>query len=112
MQKRAPLILPFRGARMRERYRPTKERAAPHGREYPVNTSLPNTAIRSNSLYSIFLMRHNQSVPWEVEYTAEFGTWWDQLAEAEQVKVDAMIRLLEEFGPDLAFPMSSAVKGS
>lgn len=51
-------------------------------------------------------------MPWEVEYTAEFGTWWDQLAEAEQIKVDAMVRLLEEFGPDLAFPMSSAVKGS
>jgi hypothetical protein len=47
-----------------------------------------------------------------VEYTAEFGTWWDQLAEAEQIKVDAMVRLLEDFGPGLAFPMSSAVKGS
>lgn len=51
-------------------------------------------------------------MPWEVEYTAAFGTWWVQLAEAGQIKVDAMIRLLEEFGPDLAFPMSSAVKGS
>ncbi len=47
-----------------------------------------------------------------MEYTAEFGTWWDQLAEAEQIKVDAMVRLLEESGPDLAFPMSSDVKGS
>jgi hypothetical protein len=51
-------------------------------------------------------------VPWEVEFTAEFGTWWDQLVEAEQIKVAAVVRLLEELGPDLPFPISSGVKGS
>jgi hypothetical protein len=51
-------------------------------------------------------------VLWEVEFTAEFGTWWDQLVEAEQVKVGAVVRLLEAFGPDLPFPISSGVKGS
>jgi hypothetical protein len=35
-----------------------------------------------------------------VEFTAEFGTWWGQLAEAEQIKVAAVVRLLEELRPE------------
>jgi hypothetical protein len=46
---------------------------------------------------------------WEVEYTDEFGDWWDRLTEAEQESIDASVRLLEERGPQLPHPHSSAV---
>ena len=38
---------------------------------------------------------------WVVEYTNEFGQWWDSLDEGEQESVDASVRLLEELGPRL-----------
>lgn len=49
---------------------------------------------------------------WEVEYTNEFGKWWDTLSEKEQISVDAVVRLLERFGPSLAYPYSSAINTS
>jgi hypothetical protein len=49
---------------------------------------------------------------WVVEYTDEFGTWWDALVEADQVRVDAHVRKLEQRGPNLPFPYSSGVSGS
>lgn len=49
---------------------------------------------------------------WEVEYTDEFGEWWDTLTEDEQVSVDACVRLLEEQGPMLPHPYSSGVRAS
>ncbi len=49
---------------------------------------------------------------WEVEFTDEFEEWWNDLSETEQIKIDATIRMLEEYGPDLPFPMSSGVSGS
>lgn len=49
---------------------------------------------------------------WLVEYTDEFGDWWDMLAEAEQISIDAHIRKLEQRGPNLPFPYSSGVSGS
>ena len=49
---------------------------------------------------------------WNVEYTDEFGQWWDALTEAEQESVDVSVRLLEEMGPQLPFPHSSGVKAS
>ena len=49
---------------------------------------------------------------WEVEFTDEFEDWWNRLAETEQIKIDTAIRMLEEYGPDLSFPMSSRVYGS
>ncbi|PYT78142.1 MAG: addiction module toxin RelE [Acidobacteria bacterium] len=36
---------------------------------------------------------------WEVEFTDEFGGWWDGLTEAEQVDVRAEVNLLRRFGP-------------
>jgi len=51
-------------------------------------------------------------VTWNVEYTDEFGRWWDTLTEAEQESVDVSVRLLEAVGPQLPFPHSSGVKGS
>ncbi len=49
---------------------------------------------------------------WDVEYTDEFGDWWAGLSEKEQESVAASVRLLEERGPMLGFPHSSAINGS
>lgn len=47
-----------------------------------------------------------------VEYTDEFATWWNTLTEIEQIDVDAYVRLLEQYGPQLGHPHSSGIKGS
>lgn len=52
------------------------------------------------------------SMNWEVEYTDEFGEWWNSLTEAEQESIDASVRLLESMGPALGFPHSSGISGS
>ncbi len=49
---------------------------------------------------------------WDVEYTDEFGSWWNGLAAKGQEAVAASVRLLEEFGPNLGFPHTSGIKGS
>jgi hypothetical protein len=51
-------------------------------------------------------------VAWQVEFTDEFEACWNTLDEREQIKIDATVRLLEEYGPDLPYPMSSGVNGS
>lgn len=48
---------------------------------------------------------------WEVEYTETFGRWWEELTADEQVSVAAHVELLEQRGPDLPYPYSSAVRG-
>lgn len=49
---------------------------------------------------------------WEVEFTDEFGQWWEGLTEDEQDSIDVTVRLLEELGPHLPFPYCSDIKGS
>lgn len=49
---------------------------------------------------------------WEVEYTDEFGTWWDTLSEDERIRITASVGLLERRGPNLPFPHSSGISGS
>ena len=51
-------------------------------------------------------------MPWEVEFIDEFGEWWSDLHEDEQVSVAKVVGLLEIAGPSLAFPHSSKVNGS
>jgi len=51
-------------------------------------------------------------VPCEVEYTNEFGAWWDGLTEDEQDSVAAIIGVLEQRGVQLGHPYSSDVKNS
>ena len=46
---------------------------------------------------------------WEVEFSDEFGEWWDGLTASEQKSVDFTVRLLQELGPTLKMPQSSAV---
>jgi len=49
---------------------------------------------------------------WEVEYTDEFGEWWETLTDEEQESLAASVTLLEEHGPKLSFPYSSGINGS
>jgi len=49
---------------------------------------------------------------WDIEYTEQFSKWWNGLKEEEQITVDASVRLLEHFGPNLRFPYSSGIAGS
>lgn len=49
---------------------------------------------------------------WVVEYTDEFGLWWEGLPEDEQVSLAASVELLEERGPQLRFPHSSGINSS
>ena len=49
---------------------------------------------------------------WTVEYTDEFEVWWIDLAEKTQDDIDRVVMLLEEHGPTLGFPYSSALVGS
>lgn len=51
-------------------------------------------------------------MPWDVEYTDEFGAWWETLSEKEQEALDVSVRLLEALGPSLPFPHSSGVAAS
>ncbi len=51
-------------------------------------------------------------MPWIVEYTDEFGSWWDTLTESERIRITSAVGLLERRGPNLPFPHSSGVKGS
>ena len=48
----------------------------------------------------------------EVEYTDEFGEWWNNLSEGEQDSVAAKVQLLEQLGPQLPYPHSSGVNAS
>ena len=49
---------------------------------------------------------------WSVEYTDEFGEWWNELSENEQEDFTSIVELLTEYGPRLSFPYSSGIKGS
>jgi hypothetical protein len=48
-------------------------------------------------------------VLWEVEFTAEFGRWWDDLSSGEQKSVDFTVTLLQQVGPTLRMPHSSGI---
>jgi len=49
---------------------------------------------------------------WAVEYTDEFGAWWESLTEAEQEDISACVELLERLGARLPYPKSSGINGS
>ena len=48
---------------------------------------------------------------WLVEYTDEFGQWWDTLDEEQQEDVAAIVGELENLGPTLPYPYSSDAEG-
>lgn len=49
---------------------------------------------------------------WEVEFTDEFGEWWDGLGEDAQDDVSFGVNLLRDQGPALTRPYADAVRGS
>jgi hypothetical protein len=49
---------------------------------------------------------------WEVEYTDEFGRWWENLDGDEQESLYAGVILLETLGPNLRYPHTSGVESS
>ncbi len=49
---------------------------------------------------------------WEIEYTGEFGEWWDSLTEREQESVGAAVDLLAEEGIHLTRPQSDTIRDS
>ncbi|MGL4502418.1 MAG: type II toxin-antitoxin system RelE/ParE family toxin [Planktothrix sp.] len=46
-----------------------------------------------------------------VEFTETFAGWWETLSEADQIKVDVIVTLLEELGLTLRSPYRSKIKG-
>ena len=70
----------------------------------------PNSAI--HPLHMIPYLEYNVPMPWEVEYTDEFGLWWQVLSEGQQDAVAARVELLMEHGPNLPYPYSSDIGSS
>jgi hypothetical protein len=49
---------------------------------------------------------------WNVEYTDDFGEWWDGLDEGLQDAIDRSVGLLESVGPFVSRPHADTVRGS
>lgn len=49
---------------------------------------------------------------WDVEYTDEFGRWWDGLEQSQQERLRASVQLLMQFGPSLPRPHADTIEGS
>ncbi len=49
---------------------------------------------------------------WEVEYTDEFGQWWDGLTQSQQEALDNRVMLLAERGPGLKRPVVGDIRSS
>jgi hypothetical protein len=49
---------------------------------------------------------------WVEEYTDEWGAWFSELDEDQQDAVAVTVTLLEDLGPNLAFPHSSKITQS
>jgi len=49
---------------------------------------------------------------WPIEFTDEFGQWWNTLDADEQDAVDRMVMILEKVGPALGRPGVDTVNGS
>ena len=47
-----------------------------------------------------------------MEYSDEFGEWWESLSSSEQKSIDYTVSLLQEMGPGLKMPHSSGVEKS
>ncbi|SRR6266508_4973368 len=49
---------------------------------------------------------------YEVEFTDEFGEWWETLSEREQEELSARVALIERLGPAMRRPYSGEIEGS
>lgn len=73
---------------------------------------LPARRISGDAVDLMPWMAYPGRVTWLVEYTDEFGAWWDTLDEGERIRLTASVGLLERRGPNLPFPHSSGISGS
>jgi len=71
-----------------------------------------SSVLLTHSVDGIFRQGYIFAMAWDIEYTDEFGRWWESLSEDEQISVAASVGLLEERGPALGFPHSSGINGS
>lgn len=51
-------------------------------------------------------------MPYEVNFTAEFGEWWETLTVEQQEDITARVELLEEYGPALPRPTVDRISSS
>jgi len=49
---------------------------------------------------------------WEIEFTDEFGAWWETLTAEQQEALDAREALLSEGGPGLGRPLVDSIESS
>jgi hypothetical protein len=71
------------------------------------------TFVKQSGPLTTFHWRHTiPSSDYIVEYTDEFGIWWDTLMEGQQKDITAIVHQLERRGPMLPFPYSSGIMGS
>jgi len=49
---------------------------------------------------------------WDVEFTDDFGEWWDGLTAEEQDSVADSVYVLQESGPALTRPQADTIHGS
>ncbi len=49
---------------------------------------------------------------WEIEYTDEFGAWWDELDRVTRRRIISAVEALEERGPGLGRPLVDTIHGS
>ena len=49
---------------------------------------------------------------WEIEYTSEFGEWWDSLTREQQEALDDRVMLLTQVGPSLKRPVVGEITSS
>jgi hypothetical protein len=57
-------------------------------------------------------MAYTHTPVWDVEYTDEFGLWWQTLALGEQASIAVAVEALEQRGPALGRPFVDNVKTS
>lgn len=49
---------------------------------------------------------------WDIEFTDEFGEWWNELSEDQQESLTVSVKLLQVLGPALGRPHADTVKKS
>jgi hypothetical protein len=73
---------------------------------------LVNTFSRDFLVDMTFHMDYIPFVECEVEYSDEFGQWWNSLTEPEQDAAYKKVGLLERLGPTLSRPHSDVIRSS
>lgn len=59
-----------------------------------------------------YFIDRKDKMTYEVEYTDEFEQWYVTLDAKTQARIDGLVKLLEQIGPNLGSPFSSDIKGS